>query len=82
MRASILDLRNRMREILHALDLNEVVTLTYRGQEKAKIIPSQLDTSKLSLKEHPAYGIWKDRADEEEVDQVVRRMRKGRSDAI
>ena len=82
MRASILDLRNRMREILNALDLNEIVTLTYRGKEKAKIVPTQLDTAKASLKGHPAFGMWKDRTDNEDVASAVRSLRKGRSNAI
>ena len=82
MKASILDLRNHMREILHALDLNQIVTLTYRGKEKAKIIPTQLGNTETSLKEHPAFGMWKDRTDNQDVESVVRAMRKGRRDAI
>ena len=43
MKASILDLRHHMREILKALDKNETVTLTYRGKEKGTIIPADHD---------------------------------------
>ena len=35
MKASILDLRRRMKDVLLALDRNESVTIFYRGKEKA-----------------------------------------------
>lgn len=82
MKASILDLRIRMREILKAIDLNEIVTLTYRGKAKATINPIQSENGPLSAKEHPAFGIWCDRKDWEDIDSQVRKTRKGRVHAI
>lgn len=81
MKASILDLRRHMREILKALDKNEQITLTYRGREKAKIIPTGVSQS-ADFYKHRAFGLWKDRKDLADVAGVVRKMRKGRIDAV
>jgi hypothetical protein len=35
MKATITDLRYRMKDILKAIDRNETVTIFYRGKEKA-----------------------------------------------
>jgi antitoxin (DNA-binding transcriptional repressor) of toxin-antitoxin stability system len=82
MKASILDLRRHMRKILAALDMNETVTLTYRGKEKAKIVPTAKATRAAKLQEHRAFGIWGDRTDLADVDTAVRKIRKGRVDAF
>ncbi|MCE5340767.1 MAG: hypothetical protein LLF92_06520 [Planctomycetaceae bacterium] len=79
MRASILDLRRNMRQILAAIDHNESVILTYRGSEKATIVPKE-QVRKIDIKKHPAFGIWADKKDN--VSAVVRNMRKGRFDAL
>lgn len=81
MKASILDLRRRMAEVLKALDRNESVTLTYRGHEKATIVPKKADPA-MSTRQHPAFGLWENRTDMTEVDAVVRDLRKGRMDAV
>jgi hypothetical protein len=39
MKASILDLRRKMREILRALDRSEPVTILYRGKKGAYFSP-------------------------------------------
>ncbi|MYK53522.1 MAG: type II toxin-antitoxin system Phd/YefM family antitoxin [Gemmatimonadetes bacterium] len=77
MKASILDLRRRMKDVLLALDRNETVTIFYRGKEKAILTPSQQRTNK-SVKDHEAFGMWRDRKDMADVDAYVRNMRKGR----
>jgi len=81
MKASILDLRRHMGEVLKALDRNENVTLTYRGHEKATIIPKKAAEA-TSTKKHPAFGLWEKRSDMEDVDAVVRDIRKGRMNAV
>jgi hypothetical protein len=65
-----------MSRILKALDRNEEVVLTYRGKEKATIVPSGQGT-KEDLKSHPAFGIWADRIDMGDVKQAVRNIRRG-----
>jgi hypothetical protein len=83
MKASILDLRRRMKQVLKALDHNEPVKITYRGKEKGIIYPVGGSSSKdMRVAEHPAFGMWKKRADIKEVDKAVRKIRKGRTDAV
>ena len=77
MKASILDLRRRMKDVLLALDRNESVTIFYRGKEKAILSPSQQRRDK-SVKDHEAFGMWRDRKDMADVDAYVRNLRKGR----
>ncbi len=79
MKASILDLRRRMRDVPLALDRNETVTIYYRGKEKAILSPSRQQTGK-SIKDHEAFGMWRDRKDMTDVDEYVRNLRKGRLD--
>jgi hypothetical protein len=78
MKASILDLRRRMGEVLKALDRNEPVTLLHRGKERGVIQPTRAGGGNASVAGHPAFGLWKDRDDLEDVDQAVRRLRRGR----
>ncbi len=77
MKASILDLRRRMKDILLALDRNESVTIFYCGKEKAILSPSRQRTKK-PVKDHEAFGMWRDRKDITDVDAYVRNLRKGR----
>lgn len=81
MRASILDLRRNMREILKTLDRNESVTLTYHGNEKATIVPKK-KAGRLDMRKHPAFGIWANRKDIADVNLTVRQIRKGRLNAL
>lgn len=78
MNASVLDLRKNMRNVIAALDRNESVTLTYRGREKALIVPCGRGHVRKKASEHSAFGIWADRKDMEDVGAYVRTLRKGR----
>ena len=77
MKASILDLRRRMKDILLALDRNESVTIFYRGKEKAILSPIRQRT-KEPVKDHETFGMWRDRKDMADVNAYVRTLRKGR----
>ncbi len=81
MEASILDLRKHMSKVIAALDKNETVKLTYRGKEKALIVPSNTSNN-ADLTKNKAFGLWADKYQEEDVPAIVRNMRKGRFDAI
>ncbi len=81
MKATILDLRRRMRDVLLALDRSESVTIYYRGKEKAILTPSRQQTEK-SVEDHSAFGMWRDRSDMADVDATVRNLRKGRLDDL
>lgn len=78
MKASVMDLRYRTKEILRALDARQEITLTHRGTEKGKIIPTEAKPrAHGSLHEHPAVGMWADSA--ESVSELITRIRKPRS---
>jgi antitoxin (DNA-binding transcriptional repressor) of toxin-antitoxin stability system len=81
-KASILDLRRRMSDVLRALEANEAVTILHRGKEKGVLYPVARKNSALHVAEHPAFGMWKDRRDLEDVAAAVRRLRKGRGLAL
>lgn len=83
MKATVLDLRRRMSDVMKALDHNESVTILYRGKEKAVLSPvNTLNHSPRSLKDHPAFGMWSDRKDIEDVHDYIRRLRRGRVHVI
>lgn len=79
MKATVLDLKNKTREILEALDRGETVTLYHRGRKKADIVPAKAGpTSKEALMESPFFGMWKDREDMADVEAFVRKLREPR----
>ena len=83
MKASIVDMRRRTREIMRALDQNEPVTVFYRGKKKAVIYPAADARGKVArVSQHPAFGMWKGRKDTEDVREAVRSLRKVRSHAL
>ena len=82
MKASILDLRRRMREVLEALERNESVTVLYRGKAKAILKPVSARDEHARTADHPAFGMWADRQDFDDVTATVRRIRRGRFDAL
>lgn len=82
MKASVVDLRYRMKDVLAAIDRGETVTVLYRGKEKARLTPVKMRERKGSIASHPAFGMWKDRADLKDVSAYVRRIRSGRFDDL
>ena len=81
MEASILDLRRQPRRILEAIDRGECVTLSRRGKEVARIVPIR-SKKRLRAEDHPSFGMWSDMSPDETPDEMVRRWRKGRFDAL
>ena len=83
MEASVLDLRRRMGDIVRALDRNEPVTIFYRGKKKGIVYPAgRQEKGTKSVMDHPAFGMWKDRKDLDDVEVVVRSLREGRVHAL
>lgn len=83
MKASILDLRRRMADVLRALDRNEPVKILYRGREKAILLPAgRSNGGQLHVKDHPAFGMWKGRKEFEDVGAQVRELRKSRHHVV
>ncbi|MBN1999807.1 type II toxin-antitoxin system Phd/YefM family antitoxin [candidate division KSB1 bacterium] len=79
MKASIVDLRYRMKEVLNALENNERVQVTYHGKLKGIIIPVEETTVK-SVKDHPFFRM--NEGDTTKVDELMSRLRKGRYNAF
>jgi prevent-host-death family protein len=78
MKATIVDLRYRMKEVLSAVERGETVTVLYRGKAKARILPISEKRNDAKVKEHPAFGMWKDRRDMRDPKAYVRKLRQGR----
>lgn len=81
MKATVLDMRRNPKKILEAIARNETVTLSHRGKPFARIEPIE-DSQRRSAADHPAFGMWADRADLADPSAYVRELRKGRFDAI
>ncbi len=58
MKASIIDLRYKMKDVLKALDRKEEVTILYHGKVKGVIVPVK-NKKKKKVKDHPFFGMLK-----------------------
>ncbi|MGD8337144.1 MAG: hypothetical protein PVG81_12280 [Desulfobacterales bacterium] len=56
MRASVVDLRYKMNEVLKALDRREKVTLLYHGKVKGTIVPTKGGQT-TTVAEHPFFNM-------------------------
>ena len=77
MKASIVDLRYKTKEILQALERNETVTVLYHGKVKGIINPAGKNPN-VRVKDHPFFGMYRD--GRESVQDQVDRLRKPRHD--
>jgi len=83
MKATILDLRRRMPEVLRALERNESVTIYHRGRQKAVLLPvGRAQTQVRRIREHAAFGMWADYPASADVAAYVRKLRQGRFGAL
>ena len=71
-------LRGRVGTVLACLDRGESVTITYRGKPRARLVAIAAEGEKES--ETPAFGMWRDRDDLEDVRAYVRGLRMARTD--
>jgi prevent-host-death family protein len=80
MEASIVDLRYRTKDVLRAIDRGETVTVTYRGKEKARLVPSGAASGRTPAKvsDQPFVGMWKDREDMADPVAYIRKLRQPR----
>ena len=80
MKASAKDLRYKTKEIIAALERGEEVLLTYRGEEKGKIIPVSKKAQKSfdHREESSLFGIWRDNEKVASVDAYLAKVRGGR----
>jgi antitoxin (DNA-binding transcriptional repressor) of toxin-antitoxin stability system len=78
MKASVMDLRYRTKEVLRALDAKEEIVLTHRGRAKGKIVPMAAESSaRIKVASHEAVGMWADEL--ETVAEKLLRIRKPRA---
>jgi hypothetical protein len=81
MKATVVDLRYRTKEILRALDRREKVTLLYHGKVKGEILPAGSEmASKIKVQDHPFFGMTEQ--DAVSVEDVVESLRRVRTDAL
>jgi len=70
-------LRYKTKEILHALERNETVTVLYHGKAKGIIKPAGKSPN-ARVRDHPFFGMY--REDRESVQDQMERLRKPRHD--
>lgn len=79
MKATVVDLRYRMNEVLKALDRNERVTITHHGKVKGVIEPCQ-SRKAIKVEDHPFFGM---RSEEPgSVEALMDDLRGGRNRAV
>ncbi len=78
MKATVVDLRYKMNDVLKALDRNEEVTVLYRGKIKGTLVPVRKE-NQAKITDHPFFGIQKTK---KSVDEVLDDLRKGRYDDL
>ena len=78
MKVTTKELRIQPGKIIDHVVGGQEVTITFRGKELAKIVPLE-KKQKSSVDEESIFGMWKDRKDRENVEEVVRTLRKGRA---
>jgi hypothetical protein len=78
MRASVVDLRYRMNEILKAIDRNEEVTILYHGKVKGVIKP-KISGSRRRISDHPFFNMYQTK---KEVHELMADLRGDRYRAV
>jgi hypothetical protein len=79
MKATVVDLRYKMNDVLKALDRNERVTVLYRGKEKGVLVPTR-EKKHLNVKEHPFFGMSSQ--DSKSVSDIMKELRRPRYNDI
>ncbi|MBI3253061.1 MAG: type II toxin-antitoxin system Phd/YefM family antitoxin [Candidatus Omnitrophica bacterium] len=82
MKASVMDLRTRMREVFKALRRNEKVEILYHGKPAARIIPIHRKKLRMRVSEHPFFGMRRASGHEKSVYETVRDLRRGRYGSV
>ena len=80
MKATVVDLRYKMNDVLKALDRNEKVTVLYRGKVKGVLIPAE-KKKHLKITDHPFFGMSAQDTNKSVLDEL-NDLRKPRYDDI
>ena len=75
MKASIVDLRYKMSEVLSALDRRERVRILYHGKVKGVIVPVE-ERPRIKASKHPFFGMGS--GEKKTVEEVMEKLREGR----
>ena len=78
MKANIIDLRYRMRDVLKALNRNEDVNIVYRGKLKG-VIRTHITPPTIRITDHPFFNMRKSHGT---VEQEMKALREGRYRAL
>lgn len=73
MKASVVDLRYRMKEVLRALRRRETVEILYHGKTAGIITPPNHSSKKKDIAKHPFFGLR--RHDKDSVDSIMDKLR-------
>ncbi len=76
MKAAIIDLRYRMKDVLRALDRREKVGIFYHGQLKGFITAAAVESAKRVI-EHPFFALKQDGKTVEQEMESLRGSRQG-----
>ena len=79
MKATVVDLRYKMHEVLKALDRRETVTILYHGKVKGKILPAGIEKS-MNVEEHPFFKMAE--KDKRSVSQQMDELRGSRFNGL
>ncbi|HDH98396.1 MAG TPA: type II toxin-antitoxin system prevent-host-death family antitoxin [Deltaproteobacteria bacterium] len=77
MKATAKDMRFKTKEILAAIERGEEVILTYRGKEKARMLPISQEQSGTTGEEEPLFGIWRSNKRVADVNAYLDELRGG-----
>ncbi len=80
MKATVVDLRYKMNDVLKALDRHEKVTVLYRGKVKGILSPPEKKTN-LKITSHPFFGMTAQDSNESVLD-TINNLRKPRYNDI
>ncbi len=79
MKASIVDLRYKMKKVLEALRRRETVEILYHGKTAGTIIPPHVKGVKKDLGNHPFFGMHRDLGSKAaDVEKAMDELRGGR----
>ena len=82
MKASVVELRYKMKEVLKALHRNEEVEILYHGKTAGRIIPVKKKRNGLKVSEHPLFGMIKTGRSRKSVEKIMNDLRRNRYDSV
>lgn len=81
MRASVVDLRYRMKEVLQALRRQESVEILYHNKVMGTIVPAKKHKIEEASKAHPFFGMYSHDT-KKSVKETMKELRGGRFRAL